>query len=107
MVTLTTQADSEVHQSKTSPQMINNRFKVLAGDVSPTMSEATISPTTILANADQVTRITVTLMDKWGNLIADQPVELSVPNYPQEVVIIQPGRTDGNGMAIGLSLIHI
>ena len=101
MVTLTTQADSEVHQSKTSPQMINNRFKVLAGDVSPTMSGVTISPTTILANADQVTRITVTLMDKWGNLIADQPVELSVPNYPQEVVIIQPGRTDGNGMAIG------
>ena len=101
MVTLTTQADSEVHQSKTSPQMINNQFKVLAGDVSPTMSEVTISPTTILANANQVTRITVKLMDKWGNLIADQPVELFVPNYPQEVVIIQPGRTDGNGIAIG------
>ena len=101
MVTLTAQADSEVHQSKTSPQMINNQFKVLAGDVSPTMSSVTISPTTILANADEVTRITVKLMDKWGNLIADQPVELSVPDYPQEVVIIQPGRTDGNGTAIG------
>ncbi len=102
-ITLDAEAKSDIHKSDLQPELVNNEFSLLAGDVSPTKSTVEVSEEIILANAKAKTTVEITLVDgaEESNPIQGQSVSLSIPDYSNKVIIEQPLPTNSKGKTKG------
>jgi len=86
---------TSIATSGTATNSASVAVKFIAGPVSASASTAVANPTTVAADGESISTITITAMDSFGHVLTNQPVTLSVTGSGNTVST--PANTGANG----------